>query len=793
MKLLSLKLLHYRRFRQEEIIFKDDFSLIFWKNGAGKSSVLDAIWYALFGPSSKDFVRVNRDYLRSYFLREREPSKVELTFQYGMDTYRIIRIIDAGTKKFASEFIVENKDTLFWPAWIEIIGWDEITSYIEELIWVNKETFLRSVFARQKDLEVLSGWLSERKELINKVLWLDRIEDIIEELKKSEKEQKLLLEMYKKKVWDFDEWDLKTKKETLQIQIKELQETYKILEEKKKELLQEYEKIKLSFDEQSHKKNLFTQIHQDISVKNEQLKNWEKNILAKTQELSDIEKKEKYLEENKTILWEKQKYDIIILEQETLKNQYKIKKDLENDFVKISKEIENIQEKTKQYSLENIQNEIKKLENNLETFQQNLNKNIALKASLEAELSQMKKSWEEVGKELKTLQDLWQDASCPTCKRPLKEDFPNLIALFEKDLWEKREIYKQKYSALTIIIWEIPVCEKSLFDAKSELMKLQNKEKEILLFQNQIQNYKTQEKELSNKLSSLQEVNYKEENHQKIKQEFENINLKFQEYNKVLWQVLKKSDIILFLQDAEKHKQNLQWELQNFQWELQKIEFSQEKYDQIKQEFENRNEKIHTLNNEFSQVEKAKLTLEFEMKVIFKQEQDFLEDKKQIDVYVEAVSQSMYKKQILSDYILYLLAHLKPRVEDLASEYFSLITDWKYTSLTLDEDYNILIDEKNLDLYSGWERDLANLCFRLSLGQNLTSNKWNPINFLVLDEVLASQDKERQQNILIYLKKLENKFSQIILISHLEEIKDLATNLIEIKAKNREESEVNYY
>ena len=107
MKLLSLKLLHYRRFRQEEIIFKDDFSLIFWKNGAGKSSVLDAIWYALFGPSSKDFVRVNRDYLRSYFLREREPSKVELTFQYGMDTYKIIRIIlFRNNKKRACCFLI---------------------------------------------------------------------------------------------------------------------------------------------------------------------------------------------------------------------------------------------------------------------------------------------------------------------------------------------------------------------------------------------------------------------------------------------------------------------------------------------------------------------------------------------------------------------------------------------------------------------------------------------------------------------------------------------------------------
>ncbi len=81
----------------------------------------------------------------------------------------------------------------------------------------------------------------------------------------------------------------------------------------------------------------------------------------------------------------------------------------------------------------------------------------------------------------------------------------------------------------------------------------------------------------------------------------------------------------------------------------------------------------------------------------------------------------------------------------------------------------------------------------MSLGQNLSQRKGNPINFLILDEVLGSQDKERQQNILIRLKKLEQKFSQIFLISHVDEIKEFATNLIEIKSVNRGESRVNYY
>gem|GEM_PF-6703797 len=46
-----------------------------------------------------------------------------------------------------------------------------MTNYIENLLGLSRETFLRSVFTRQKDIETLSGkTLSERKELIHKIV-----------------------------------------------------------------------------------------------------------------------------------------------------------------------------------------------------------------------------------------------------------------------------------------------------------------------------------------------------------------------------------------------------------------------------------------------------------------------------------------------------------------------------------------------------------------------------------------------------------------------------------------------
>jgi len=690
MKLLSLKLLHYRRFRQEEIIFKDDFSLIFWKNWAWKSSILDAIWYALFWPSSKDFVRVNKDFWKSYFVQEKFWSKIELVFSYWLGEYKIVRIISPWFKKLNDDFIIETKDTLIWPSWLEVIGWDEITAYISELLWVNKETFLRSVFAKQKDLEVLSGLLSDRKELINKVLWLDRIENIIEEFKYEEREKKTLLEIYKKKIENFDEESIKKEKKEIWKQKQELEKNLKIKFKELEILNKDFSSIKNDFDKEDKKRTDFLNISSQIN--------------------SLKSKGEFFTKQN-----EKNISDLILLKQ---KISILEKRFWWDDFLK----------------------KLNQEEEKLEELIQNREKILKQKIQLENKINYLRKEYEVLKDELDNIKKLDYKADCPTCKRPLEWYFPELVKASEEKLLSKAREWKalKEWEYLKISN-ELLNIEKEISSVKTFLENLKNEEKEFI-------------KSNENKLNLEKNIS---EN---------NLNIK-------------------------KNKK----EISILEENLKKIEFIQENYEKVKVVFYEISSNINSKQKEINDIKQNILVIEFSLKNLEKKLKDFKDDKKLIDTYIIEINNLSLKKQIMSDYIIYLLQHLKPRIEDLASEYFSIITDGKYFEISLDDDYNILIDGKNLDLYSGWERDLANLCLRLSLGQNLTSSKWNPINFLVLDEVLVSQDKERQQNILINLKKLENKFSQIILISHLEEIKDLATNLIEIKALNREESVVNYY
>ncbi len=88
----------------------------------------------------------------------------------------------------------------------------------------------------------------------------------------------------------------------------------------------------------------------------------------------------------------------------------------------------------------------------------------------------------------------------------------------------------------------------------------------------------------------------------------------------------------------------------------------------------------------------------------------------------------------------------------------------------------------SIDRYSGGEVDLVNLCLRISISQELSQRAGGSrIQFIVLDEIFGSQDEERQENILRALQNLTNQFRQILLITHIESIKESLPYVLNIQ------------
>ncbi len=128
----------------------------------------------------------------------------------------------------------------------------------------------------------------------------------------------------------------------------------------------------------------------------------------------------------------------------------------------------------------------------------------------------------------------------------------------------------------------------------------------------------------------------------------------------------------------------------------------------------------------------------------------------------------------LTDLRTDLNADLRPDLSDLASGFLRDLTNSRYTDLELDEDYctTVMEDGEAKTVISSGEEDIANLALRLAISQMIAERAGQPLSLLILDEIFGSLDDERRLAVLELLGALGDRFPQVILITHVESVRD---------------------
>ena len=117
---------------------------------------------------------------------------------------------------------------------------------------------------------------------------------------------------------------------------------------------------------------------------------------------------------------------------------------------------------------------------------------------------------------------------------------------------------------------------------------------------------------------------------------------------------------------------------------------------------------------------------------------------------------------------------LRPEIGDIASAFLTVLTDSRYNVLELDDSYNVTVLESGLPkpVISGGEEDIANLCLRLAISQMIAERAGQNFSLLILDEVFGSLDEARRQNVIELLRGLHDRFEQVIIITHIEQMRE---------------------
>ncbi|HXF96626.1 MAG TPA: SbcC/MukB-like Walker B domain-containing protein, partial [Gemmatimonadales bacterium] len=136
-----------------------------------------------------------------------------------------------------------------------------------------------------------------------------------------------------------------------------------------------------------------------------------------------------------------------------------------------------------------------------------------------------------------------------------------------------------------------------------------------------------------------------------------------------------------------------------------------------------------------------------------------------------------------SDLRAELNAAMRPDIAELASAFLADLTEGRYDEVDLDEDYNVTVLDDGVPkpVVSGGEEDLANLVLRLAISQLIAERAGQPLSLLVLDEIFGALDEERRHNVLRLLRRLGDRFPQVILITHIEQVREGLDRVIRVE------------
>jgi exonuclease SbcC len=125
---------------------------------------------------------------------------------------------------------------------------------------------------------------------------------------------------------------------------------------------------------------------------------------------------------------------------------------------------------------------------------------------------------------------------------------------------------------------------------------------------------------------------------------------------------------------------------------------------------------------------------------------------------------------------------LRPEISEIASDLLRSVTDARYTELELDDKYRIQVLEDGVPkpVISGGEEDVANLVLRLAISQMIADRAGQALSLLILDEVFGSLDDVRRANVVSLLRRLEDRFDQVIVITHIEAVRDGLDRVIQV-------------
>jgi exonuclease SbcC len=826
-----------------------DLACISGQNGAGKSSLLDAMIWALFGQARK------RD--DSLVNLQSKAAEVSFTFEYESNVYRVKRALPRG-KTAVLEFQIRETFPIAKGQILTDGGWKPLTertlretqARIEQTLRLDYETFINAAFFLQgKADQFTQQTASKRKDVLSAILGLEMWETY--KSRTSEK-RKALEEEARAIDGRIAEIDAELAEEQPRKQrLKELEAELKLLTSARKTQEAALENIKKTAASLEHQRRLVetlasalerSVIHlnglQSRLAERESVRASYSDLVHRAEE---IESAYKTWQKNRTDLEEWDKIASSFRENE--KDRAPLLELIAVEKARLEEEqrsllIENGSISDQQSEIGDLKSEIDKRQKLLaeaeskvaERGQLEHERNAARErqAELKAENESLKIEMDELKVRIDTLESA-EGATCPLCGQPLSAQHRKItLKQLHADGKEKGDRFRTNRSIFDELAVKINVFE-------SKIEKLSSAENERIAYSNSVAQFTERIERLSSLSNDWETIGRK-----RLK-EVEKV-LDSKKYAVEAQKQLTKVDKALAKlgYDAAVHDAAREMELEQRRSdeEYRKLESTRAALAPLDNEIQNLKSEINNQVLEIEQQETEYKTVKENLELALAQAPDLDEAERALFDMQERenglnqeVGAARQKVSVLDGLLTrkaefksaheelslqigrhktlerafgkdgvpaLLIEQVLPEIESKANELLDrlsngqmsvrFVTQAEYKDRKredLKETLDIQISDsagvRDYEMYSGGEAFRINFAIRLALSEVLAQRKGARLQTLVIDEGFGSQDIQGRQRLIEAINLIKGDFAKILVITHLDELKDAFPTRIEVE------------
>ncbi|OYT39356.1 MAG: chromosome segregation protein SMC [Desulfurococcales archaeon ex4484_58] len=755
MIILGIRLKNIRSYRDRVIVFPSKGIISLYGDvGSGKSSILQAISYALFGqsktgssnpiaryayPRGEDLLRIGRreGFVRLLIGQRKDDEERLILVERGLRREGD-RVRDTGGRLTIYKLTGSSGKQSIQIIYDRFLSAEDLRIKLLEILGIPETktrrgkplVFTNAIYVPQFSVnEIFNVSDKDRLALINKAISIEKynyikknLEEILPRLRREKKTLDEKVEFIKKIIEEIKPEEIKKK-------INEKQDEKSKIEKQYRDKENERERLKKKLDE----------ILKEYNAKNEELN----RVVNKLGELDIVEKELNKIENEIKVILEKHKLKEPG-EAKQLIGQYNSKiKDFKEKIDKLKGKI----------SLkEELKNRIKGKIDNLDKKIREHTKNLA---GIRKEIEVLMKEYNEKKNELDEKERLINKGICPVCGQRIPHEHG--VRLIEeikakiKDIEVKINSLKNNEENESRIISQLEK-EKDTLDRE-----LRSIDEEIGQYNRSIQDLINEKYELEkkidelNKLSTLldEKKNYEEKikekpRYQRLKNELEDLIKKL--HTEI-------TELKNRIDNINEEIRDLYGRIQSIEGEIKSLEEKLKEYEKYRKEYE-----------------------------LYKRQQEF------INKTVEFLKKNGIFSNLVSSVEEKLRATALTRFKELFTEYFhKLMEDYEIIYVDLDESFKPIIKmrvdnvEGEIPQPSGGQATSISLAYRLAL--NMVARRMTPelrYSSLILDEPTYGFSPERVSKLRDLLKEI-SRGRQVIVVTHDQELKEVGDCKIKLE------------